>query len=231
MPIPTKPADKKTPRATRSDGNETRSLILQTAGRLFAERGYERTTSKEICAAAGTNIAAVNYHFGNKEGLYAAVLVEAHAQLIQLDDLQQLSMTPVGLQEKLKAMIGLFVQRPAPDSQSWGLSVLIHELMAPSGHITSLLQKAVVPKIQVMLALVGQILELPSSHPGAQRGLAFVVLPCIMLAVVPKIVLQRALPTLTADTQSLIDDLSAYAWAGLQSIKQKHQLVRRLADT
>jgi AcrR family transcriptional regulator len=100
MPIPTKPADKKTPRATRSDGNETRSLILQTAGRLFAERGYERTTSKEICAAAGTNIAAVNYHFGNKEGLYAAVLVEAHAQLIQLGDLQHLSVSPVGLQEK-----------------------------------------------------------------------------------------------------------------------------------
>lgn len=226
-----KPAEKNSPRAPRSDGTETRSLILQTAGRLFSERGYERTTSKEICAAAGTNIAAVNYHFGSKEGLYAAVLVEAHAQLIQLGDLQHLSVTPIGLQEKLKAMISLFVQRPAHDSQSWGLSVLIHELMAPSGQITSLLNNAVVPKIQVMLVLVGQILELPTNHPGTQRGLAFVVLPCIMLAVVPKSALHRVLPTLIADPQSLIEDLSAYAWAGLQSIKQKLQPVHRLADS
>lgn len=223
MTTPSKPANKVSPRSTRSDGNETRSLILQTAGRLFAERGYERTTSKEICAAAGTNIAAVNYHFGDKESLYAAVLVEAHAQLIQLDDLQQLSMTIRGHQEKLKALVGLFVQRPARNSQSWGLSVLVHELLAPSGHVTNLLHNAVVPKIQVMLALIGEVLELPNSHPAVQRGLTFVVMPCIMLAVAPKNVLKQILPNATASPQALVDDLADYAWAGLQSIKRKYQ--------
>jgi hypothetical protein len=82
-----------------------------------------------------------------------------------------------------------------------------------------------------MLELVGQVLELPTSHAVAQRGLAFVILPCIMLAVAPKSVMQQRLPTLTDSPQGLVEDLSAYAWAGLQAIKQKHQPVLQMADS
>ena len=56
-------------RAMRSDGMEKRRHILQVAGRLYAEKGHARTTSKEICALAGTDIAAVNYPFGSKGAL------------------------------------------------------------------------------------------------------------------------------------------------------------------
>ena len=50
-------------RAQRSDGRSTRAVVLEAAGKVFAERGFAEATSKEICERAGTNGAAVNYYF------------------------------------------------------------------------------------------------------------------------------------------------------------------------
>ncbi len=59
------------------EGTATRQRILQTAERLFAEHGYRRVTVREICRAARVNVAAVNYHFGDKLGLYRQVVQAA----------------------------------------------------------------------------------------------------------------------------------------------------------
>src|ERR1035441_6842888 len=164
------------PRSVRSDGAQTRGQILQVAGRVFAEKGFERTTSREICVAAGTNIAAVNYHFGGKNGLYEAVLVEAHGQLVRLDDLEAIRQAGGSAQAPLRALIGLFVRRASGPALPWGLRVLLHELMAPSTHVPALLQRAVLPKIRVMRVMIAAVLGVADDHPAAQRALAFVVL-------------------------------------------------------
>src|SRR5260370_36869827 len=52
----------------------TRSKLLESAGEIFAEVGYERATIREICARAGVNNALINYHFGDKLELYTEVL-------------------------------------------------------------------------------------------------------------------------------------------------------------
>lgn len=51
----------------------TRERLLNEAEALFAHRGYDGVSVREITAAAGSNLAAVNYHFGNKENLYLEV--------------------------------------------------------------------------------------------------------------------------------------------------------------
>ncbi|MDE2431154.1 MAG: TetR/AcrR family transcriptional regulator [Burkholderiales bacterium] len=211
------------PRSPRSDGAETRQQILQTAGQLFALKGYGRVTSKEICAVANTNVAAVNYHFGDRDALYAAVLIEAHAQLVQLTDLEQIRQTDAPPEQKLRALISLFINRTVGTGQSWGFSVLAHELMSPSSQAATLLQVAVLPKIRIMVQLIAQVLDLPPDHAAVQRGLAFVVMPCVMLAIAPKTLLGQALPSLFDPKNGLTLDLTDYALAGLAALKQKHQ--------
>ncbi|MBU0482649.1 MAG: TetR family transcriptional regulator [Proteobacteria bacterium] len=56
---------------TQSDTKET---ILDKAEELFADKGYKGTSLRMITTAAEVNLAAVNYHFGSKEGLIAAVI-------------------------------------------------------------------------------------------------------------------------------------------------------------
>lgn len=67
-PEQTKPAD------------PTQERLLNEAERLFALRGYDAVTLREITSAAGTHLAAVNYHFGSKENLYLEVFRQRWAQ-------------------------------------------------------------------------------------------------------------------------------------------------------
>jgi AcrR family transcriptional regulator len=55
-------------------GHETRERILDTAERLFADRGIDAVSVREITEASATNNAAVHYHFGSKQDLVAAIL-------------------------------------------------------------------------------------------------------------------------------------------------------------
>ena len=59
-------------------GVQTRAILLSEAERLFAERGVEHVAVRDITEAAGANVAAVNYHFGSKQGLIE-VLVDRGA--------------------------------------------------------------------------------------------------------------------------------------------------------
>lgn len=55
-------------------GDETRERVMQAAQKLFAERGFEAVSLRKITTEALANVAAVNYHFGSKEGLIDEVI-------------------------------------------------------------------------------------------------------------------------------------------------------------
>ena len=68
------PSPTETPaKSLRSDGLEARMRLLDAALALFAEKGFAKTSTREIAQAAHANIASISYYFGDKEGLYRAV--------------------------------------------------------------------------------------------------------------------------------------------------------------
>ena len=66
-------AKKSRQKTVGADRADTRKAILDAAAEMFAAHGYRAATIREICAAAGANIALVSRHFGSKQGLYAEV--------------------------------------------------------------------------------------------------------------------------------------------------------------
>jgi AcrR family transcriptional regulator len=56
---------------------ETKSALLEAAKRLIGERGYAATSVRDLAAASGANIGAVNYHFGSRENLLNQAVLES----------------------------------------------------------------------------------------------------------------------------------------------------------
>jgi len=206
-------------RTPRTDGNTTRLHILETAGRLFAAQGFAQSTSKEICTRAGTNMAAINYHFGGRDGLYEAVLIEAHRQLVSLDELMALSMASTDARLKLRAFLTHMVEMSAQPKAPWGFRVVLREALSPSPAMPAMIQRAVLPKAKLLRGIIGEIMGLPGDHPSVQRSLLLTVLPCLVMTVAPKDLSSKVLPALK-DTQALADDLMRYVLAGLDAVAQ-----------
>ena len=75
---------KAAPISTAAATDSTRDRLLAAAKAQFAERGYEAASVRELTQAAETNIASVNYHFGDKLGLYVEVFQEIFTDLREL---------------------------------------------------------------------------------------------------------------------------------------------------
>ena len=65
------------------EGGDTRARLLEAGAAVFAEHGFRNATVQAICRRAKANIAAVNYHFGDKRNLYAEVLRESHRRAVE----------------------------------------------------------------------------------------------------------------------------------------------------
>lgn len=205
-------------RAQRRDGLSTRGIVLEAAGQVFAERGFAQATSKEICARAGANSAAVNYYFGGKESLYEEVLVEAHRQMVSLEDLDVIIASADTPEEKLRAFLQRMLQTAMDSSKLWGIKVFLRELASPSPFVTRAMTRTVLPKADKIRALVRELTGLPEDSPQLQRAAAFVVIPCISLIMFPESLRLAVLPATAADSEGLLEDMLAYALGGLSAL-------------
>ena len=84
------------PRTRLHDGPRTRVNILEAAQALFAEKGYSGANVNEIVAVAGTTKPMIYYHFGSKEGLFAAVLEGVYAGMRAIEGSLHLDGLPPG---------------------------------------------------------------------------------------------------------------------------------------
>ena len=65
-------------RGRRPGPSTTRDAILAAARERFSAQGYDRVRMRDVAAAAGVDVALVTYHFGSKDGLFAAALEMPH---------------------------------------------------------------------------------------------------------------------------------------------------------
>ena len=104
----TAPPSQPPPELAADRGERAHTRLLFEASRIFSEKGYAKASTREICEAARLNPAAIHYHFGDKDGLYRAVLSAPiqglAAQLAGFDD-PALTLTQ-SLQRLLRAFVG-----------------------------------------------------------------------------------------------------------------------------
>lgn len=221
----------KTLRGLRSDGEATRTRILEAAGEQFAAAGFAETTSKAIAARAGVDLASINYHFGSRSGLYEAVLVEAHRRFVDFADLQQLAQGTLRATDKLKVLINQLAQRAGNGADEWHLTVLATEALAPSSHVQVLFKSESPRKISLVIGILSEITAIPPRDPALLRCMLSVVAPCLLL-----LIGRRGLPEPMQDLRQtphevLVEHLHRFSIAGLEAIGREYALNRGSGST
>jgi AcrR family transcriptional regulator len=151
---------------------ETRERLLKAAERLFADRGFKKVTVREICRAARANVAAVNYHFGDKLGLYREVMQAAIDAMRATSDAARQAGAGQVAEEQLRRYIVIFVHRilgPGSDT----VHKLIHrEMNDPTPALDTLVEQGVRPRIEYLSGLIAEIMACAPSDERVLRCVA-----------------------------------------------------------
>jgi AcrR family transcriptional regulator len=134
------------PRLETAEINEenTRQKILNAAGEVFAEHGFEGATIRAITERADVNVAAVNYHFRDKAELYNRVVVDACSARAALHDTM---LQGVGSPEdRLRSLISHFLEYMlGPDRPDWKRRLMAREMANPTTALDELVEKNIRP--------------------------------------------------------------------------------------
>ncbi len=202
----------------RQDGASTRAGLLDAAGGVFAELGFDRATAKEIAIRAQTNAAAVNYYFGGIQALYEEVLVEAHRRIVNYDDLSQALTGSQRPEEKLQRLFTLLVKVLRADARdAWPVKIIVRELISPTPHIERLRREELDPKKSLVIGVVAEIMGADPDDPLVGHAAFSVMSPCFMLMVagtrLSEIV--PALGPVMTNDDTLVERLVRFALGGL----------------
>jgi len=148
--------------APRISTDRTRSKLLEAAGEVFSERGYYDATVRDICARAGANVAAVNYHFGDKLGLYTEVLRQA-VGAVQNEAIRKALDDDAAPEEVLRhAISAMFQKMCGADRPDLRFGLMAHELAHPTPAMSRVIDEAIRPVYNRLREIIGSILRL---HP------------------------------------------------------------------
>jgi AcrR family transcriptional regulator len=142
----------------------TRERLIEAAGEMFAELGFHHTTVRQICERAGANIAAVNYHFRDKTGLYTEV-VRQSMRAAHLDAVRAAFDQNAPAEDILRAVIKTRLESlRGLDLGDWHFRIFAHELAKPTPAIDVVVNEAIRPLYLRMCKLIGSLLGLPPDH-------------------------------------------------------------------
>jgi AcrR family transcriptional regulator len=144
----------------------TRERIAEAAGEIFAERGFDGTTVRDICQRAGANIAAVNYYFGDKQRLYVEAVVRAHRWRMEQARLPEWS-EGTSAEMKLADFITTFIRRVLTGPEdTWHTKLMMREMANPTAACAELVQSSIRPQFEILLAILRELLP---SDVSAER--------------------------------------------------------------
>jgi len=152
----------------------TKVRLLEAAGEEFALKGFESARIRTICERAGANVAAVNYHFGDKEQLYVAAVLDAHRCGVEGDDASQRE--SLDGPDQLRDFIHHFLCRVLAinNPDDWRHRLLLREMLHPTSASDILIREAIRPKFERLTRILRGFC--PAADDRKLHALAFSVI-------------------------------------------------------
>jgi AcrR family transcriptional regulator len=201
---------------------ETRQRLLEAAGEVFAERGFRAATVRDICQHAKANVAAIHYHFGDKEALYLALLKSC------ADDALKRFPPTLGLSEsatageKLHAFVRSFLFSIADKGRpAWHGRLMAREMAEPTAALDDLINDVYRPLIHQAEDVVRELMGRQSNDYVVLNCARSVLGQCLYYYHA-RPVIQRMTPQQQfepADIEHLADHITKFSLAALKEYK------------
>ncbi len=197
-----------------SDNHPTKKRILEAAGEIFGTKGFKDATIRTIAKDAKVNIAAINYHFRDKEGLYGAVLEEVfHLGFTRFPANMDLAAN-ADPPQRLKAFIRAMFYR-LQSKEGWGGiggrgRLIARELLDPSPAFEAVLDRYIKPHKDMLVAI---IIDIMATDPGPEKLMPCaisIIGQCIYYALASPVI--RKISADNAPTEENLDRLAEFVW-------------------
>lgn len=204
---------------------KTRARLLEAALELFSERGFDDVTVRQISNAAGANLAAVSYHFGDKLGLYEAVVRDAIEDMRKMSDLSMDAGPGSSPEERLRHYVRVYLPHIAkPKGRATRIQKLVrHEMsrLTPLG--PQIADEVIMPRVRYLAALMAELLGCGEEDPRVGRCVVSLQAQCMFYMRDP----MRARifpdwpPQSDVELRAAADHVAAFSLAGIAAIKHK----------
>jgi AcrR family transcriptional regulator len=204
---------------------DTKARLIEAAGEVFAEHGFRSATVREICSRAGTNVAAVNYHFRDKDGLYAAVLEYSHRSAVHK--------YPPGMglkegstaEDRLRAFIHSFLLRILDEGRpAWHGKLMAREIADPTAALDQLVQSSIRPLHQHLTGIIRSLLQEEDMPGGKESDVTFLCTMSIVGQCLQHFTGRRVIATLCpedfnpADIERIADHITRFSLGGIRAL-------------
>ncbi len=188
-------------RPLRQDGEQSRERLLRVGLALFAQQGFDKTSTREIAEAAQTNVAAISYYFGDKAGLYRAVFFESQGS--PAEEIARYADVRLSLDDALRALYASFLE-PLRQGDMARQCMKLHarEMIEPTGLWEEEISTGIRPMHDALVAVLCRHFHLTAADDDIQR-LAVCIAGLGVHMHVGRDVTDVIAPTLNADPRSL----------------------------
>jgi len=213
--------------STETTTSKTKQKLLESAGQVFAENGFSRSTIREICDRAGTNVASVNYYFRDKEELYRAVFDYAHKRVGEhiLHAVGIIADSPP--EEKLRTFVRAHLHSllGTDGPPNWFSTLVSREMIEPTHLQREMVEREIRPRSDMLIGIIREMLG-----PGAtEEQLRHCSLSVVSQSVFHKLaapVIRTLHPEQTYtsdDLDRLAVHIAEFSLAGIHSLRTQQE--------
>ena len=190
---------------------------------MFADRGFKKVTIREICRAARANVAAVNYHFGDKSGLYREVLQLAIETMRATNDAARAAGKGLPVEERLRQYINVSLCRAMSSGNANWISRLVHrEMSDPTPTLDTIVDQAIRPRVDDLMEMVAEMLGCELDDARVSQCMTSIHAQWIMFVPNPIASRFRAKLRLRADdAPALADHIATFSLAGIHALAHR----------
>lgn len=191
----------------RQDAARTRKSLLTAASEVFAEKGYRNATIAEISERAGTNVAAISYHFGGKEALYGEAWRYAFRESIKTHPPDGGVDEGAPAEQRLAGEMTALLRR-INDNRNGEFWISFKEMANPTGLLDEVMEEEIKPLRRRTIAVVREVLG-----PGhSEKEVRFCATSIVGLCVIPTLINMVEKHRDDSENDSLrVDDIEGYA--------------------